>query len=632
MSQIILIASGDSIAHYGKILQQSLPDSRSIQIVNGYMEAAVDYARHQMPEDTDVIIARGNTAKLLKSAHLTVPVVTIPITDSDLVHSIQKAQTLYGGANSQIAYIGMEDVIRSVQAFLDILNCDIRLYPVTSSQDIEYSIKRAKKEQIHVVIGGQYTQKLAEEYGLKSVLLESSLNSLKEAYDRALEVQKGVQLQKKKLQERLTMIHSIFDGIVSINEKRKVTLCNPSAEKYLKLSSSKVIGKSYTQLFEDTECALINQVLLSGQSAADHPFTLHGTTYLLSVHPVMVHGRNKGVILSLHPYQPRNIRQTEPSILPTPKYSFSSFFDLTGNAPAFRQAVSLGLLYARSDEPVLIIGEDGTGRETFAHCIHCESSRKNELFLAREASLLNTEDLLAASQGTLYIRSIENLSQEMTAVLIDVLRTHTIFLPDSRTRQNLDFRLIAGSSVDLSKQLAGSLYYLIHSLLLPLPSLAQRKEDIIPLFFRYLGECRCTDEPEIRELLMNYDWPGNIRQLQGICRRLVLLCLDNGIIDKAMLKYHLDDSGYFAHLSDMEQSVSGDVSKASPETFPKIPSPVQSSPEIPGFIIHNQFVSWEELNGLDRYYHGKKSLIASHLGISRSTLWRYLKEMEESRK
>lgn len=137
MPNIILFSAGDSLAYYGELLKKKLSAPVHLEIINMFMEDAVKYARQCQPEEVDVIIARGNTAKLLKAAHLSIPVVTVPIKDSELVRSIEKAKEIYPEEPPQIAYIGMEDVIRSVSAFFKMLGCQIRFYPVTDSKDIE---------------------------------------------------------------------------------------------------------------------------------------------------------------------------------------------------------------------------------------------------------------------------------------------------------------------------------------------------------------------------------------------------------------------------------------------------------------------------------------------------------------
>ncbi|WP_333652942.1 sigma-54-dependent Fis family transcriptional regulator [Lacrimispora sp.] len=622
MPNIILFSAGDSLAYYGELLKKKLSAPVHLEIINVFMEDAVKYARQCQPEEVDVIIARGNTAKLLKAAHLSIPVVTVPIKDSELVRSIEKAKEIYPEEPPQIAYIGMEDVIRSVSAFFKMLGCQIRFYPVTDSKDIEYSVKRAKRDKVRVIIGGVYTQQLAEEYGLKCVLLESSLSSLQEAYERALEVQKGVQIQKKKLQERITMLNSISDGLVSVNEKKLVTIYSPSAEKYFQIPSDMILGKSCARLLENPEKELLNQVLLTNSPVIDHIVMVHGAEYLLSINPVIVQNKNKGAILSFHPYQlagtaaKRNARKYQSH----DSAQLSYFFALTGDSLEFQLIRSLGFQYAKSDFPVLLVGEYGSGRETIARCIHMESLRKEEIFLSRNAAILSPEDLFAANGGTLYIRDIEQLSADMSAVIMDVLRSNTIQLPD-KTKQNLNLRLMAGSAKDLSKKLPAEIYYLMNSFILPISSLRHRKQDIYPIFCHFMEQFNETPEhnftiaPDVENVLTGLSWPGNISQLRSVCRRLAFLAGPQKVISAQILEAQLDDSSYYSHLSDQPAGIMN--------------SQIQLSQASRGFAVGDRYVTYEELSSLNRLFHGKKKLIAESLGISRSTLWRHMKALED---
>lgn len=621
MPNIVFIASGDSMVKLGHQFQKELAFPESLSIVNAYMEQAVEYVRHGLPDDTDVIMARGNTAKLLKSAHIPVPIVTIPVKDSELVQSITRAIELYGEKDSQIAYIGMEDVIQSVSSFLDILHRKIRLYCVQSSQDIHASILRAKQENVNVVIGGIYTKKLAEENGLKCVLLESTLESVKEAYERALEVQKGVLLQKKKLQERLIMMNAISDAIVGINDKGRVNMFNAAAENLFKYSEKDILGKSYSTLFADTERAIINRILLRGDEIKGHNSIIRGREYGFDFHPVLIKGRSKGIIITIKAYQKTgDFSKHKSGNTPHAFAKGTSSAALIGEHPAFLAARSMAELYAKGDFPVFIIGESGTGKTTFARWIHENSRRKKELFLIRDALLLTPEDLLSANHGTLYIRNTEQLSSFMIAVINELLETHTIDI-SNHTRQPLDIRLIAGSTADPSSQLPARLYYNLNTFLLPLPALRQRNSDILSILERMLEEysqllqrdCILPDGAE--DLLRNYSWPGNISQLKSFCKRLVYLSNQN--ITPDFVRHCLNDGVYYSHMNQ--------------EDFPSSDCLFTAPLEKKGFIINKRLVTYDELLSLDRYYQGHKGVLAEKLGISRSTLWRYFKIMEKQR-
>lgn len=627
MTNIVLIASGDSISNLGKQLQKKLAFPESLSIVNTYMEQAVEYARRHLPAGTDVIIARGNTAKLLKASHIPVPIVTIPIKDSELIRSISTATELYGEEDSQIAYIGMEDVIQSVSGFLDILHRKIRLYSVENSQDIYDNILRAKREHINIVIGGVYTQELAEKNGLKCVLLESSMESLKEAYERALEVQKGVMLQRKKLQERIIMMNAISDGIIGINEKGRINLFNSSAQGLLRYSEEEITGKPYSTLFSGAETAIINRILLRGDEIKGHAAVIRGAECILDFHPVMIKERSKGVIIIVRSMPDSGVSATAgtDSDGTSPRQPAEKFSKgrPAGKHPAFLTACSMARRYAPQDAPVLIVGESGTGKTAFAKWIHDLSSRSGELFLIRDSRLLSLEDFLSANRGTLYIRDIEQISDPISALLAGLLETHTIILPN-HTYRDLDVRIIAGSTQSLPGPLPDRLYYSLNTFLLPLPALRQRKSDICPLFSEMAKAYRQeTPGPALQEsipfpsgaeeLLESYFWPGNLSQLKSLCRRFTSFAPEELTLD--FIKKNLDDSAYYAHLTQKDFSISDFAVSA----------------EKKGFMINHRLVTFEELLTLDRCCQGHKGALAKELGVSRSTLWRYFKIMDQAK-
>ena len=196
MATILLIASGTSMTRLAEQFRNTLAFPETLSIISACMEEARDYVRRELPEDVDVIIARGNTAKVLKNARISIPVVSIPVRDIELIQSVTEASRLYG-KDAPIAYIGLEDTIRSVREFLKQIHENLLFYAVESSQDIRTCILQAKKARAAAVIGGVRTQELARQQGLDAVCLESSVESIREAYERAMELQKGVQLQNR---------------------------------------------------------------------------------------------------------------------------------------------------------------------------------------------------------------------------------------------------------------------------------------------------------------------------------------------------------------------------------------------------------------------------------------------------
>ncbi|MDO4267921.1 MAG: PrpR N-terminal domain-containing protein [Eubacteriales bacterium] len=625
MSSVVLIASEASIARCGEQLKKELPVSRKLVIAEYYMEKAVQYARNSLPEDTDVIMARGNTARLLKNARLPVPVVTIPITDADLIRSVEKARAIYGTEGSSIAYMGIEDTIRSVSAFLSLLHRSIRFYPVKNSRDIEANIRQAKQDKVNVVIGGVYTRELALQAGLDCVLLETSLSSLKETYERALEVQKTTLLQKRKLLEQTTILNSISDGLISINEKGNVTMSNPQAERLLRLPPKSLTGKSCFSVLSRTAAALVNRALLSGQEILGHKEQLSGQkACVMDLRPLAVNGTSRGLLITLR----RSRTLWQPSMPAAPSaVSVSDFSQLCGSAPCFREAVSAALLCARLSAPVLLTGQPGTGRSTFARCIHKESGRREELFFQKAASLLNEEDFLSAHGGTLFIRDIDQLSPHMAVVLEDFLENGAVVLKSGRLC-SADVRIIASACRPLEGLLPPKLFYRISSLSIALPALAQRREDIPALaaflLNRFLSPDgrACHFTPEALQLLKDAPWPGNLLQLEALCLRLSCFSPENGgITDEQIIPFM--DNPSAPGSSCLTPDASAADSPVSLRSSAAAAIPARS------VFLGGRFVTLAEIRLLEASCHGRRSLMAQKLGVSRSTLWRAVKRLEE---
>lgn len=115
------------------------------------------------------------------------------------------------------------------------------------------------------------------------------------------------------------------------------------------------------------------------------------------------------------------------------------------------------------------------------------------------------------------------------------------------------------------------------------------------------------------ELLESYFWPGNLSQLKSLCRRFTSFAPEELTLD--FIKKNLDDSAYYAHLTQKDFSISDFAVSA----------------EKKGFMINHRLVTFEELLTLDRCCQGHKGALAKELGVSRSTLWRYFKIMDQAK-
>jgi len=213
---------------------------------------------------------------------------------------------------------------------------------------------------------------------------------------------------------------------------------------------------------------------------------------------------------------------------------------------------------AATDVNVLILGENGTGKELIAREIHVQSSRRNAVLIsvdmgAVSESLFESElfghvkgaftdakaDKLGrfelASGGTLFLDEIGNLSLAMQAKLLSVLQTRQLIrLGDNQIRE-IDIRLVCATNRDLAQMVADGefredLLYRINTIHIDVPPLRKRGEDIAVLAEYYLHKyAQKYDKPKLRfsnktlDKLMHYAWPGNVRELQHTIEKAVIL-------------------------------------------------------------------------------------------------------------
>ncbi len=231
----------------------------------------------------------------------------------------------------------------------------------------------------------------------------------------------------------------------------------------------------------------------------------------------------------------------------------------------FRQIYKMAGLFAKSDMAVMILGDNGTGKEHIAEKIHLQSKRADKPFEVVDCGTLSAE--LAASAlfghekgaftsadaarkgyfelatgGTLFLDEIGNLPIDVQAMLLRVLQSKT-YRPLGATKDKIaDVRIIAATNENLQEavregRFRSDLYYRLHEAVIEIPQLRECKEDIMPLanFFLKLYD-RHTDKKikgiskEAQKALVSHTWPGNVRELKSCIMRAMLLC-ENEMID-----------------------------------------------------------------------------------------------------
>jgi transcriptional regulator with GAF, ATPase, and Fis domain len=269
----------------------------------------------------------------------------------------------------------------------------------------------------------------------------------------------------------------------------------------------------------------------------------------------------------LHEYYLSSKRIQEDGLKhPSDHSKIFEFKDIIGTSRSLKSVLDNVLMVARTETSVLLLGESGTGKEKIAESIHNLSSKKTKPFIkvncaALPASLIESElfghergaftgalekrigKFEQANGGTIFLDEIGEMPIEMQVKLLRVLQEKEIERIGGKDTIHMDVRIIAATNRNLEKEIAEGrfrmdLYYRLNVFPITLPPLRERKEDIPMLaihflhyYSRKIGKQINNITSEALQKLMLYDWPGNIRELENLLERSVILALDNVIND-----------------------------------------------------------------------------------------------------
>ncbi len=247
-------------------------------------------------------------------------------------------------------------------------------------------------------------------------------------------------------------------------------------------------------------------------------------------------------------------------------------FGIIGNSPKLETSIRIAMQVAPTDLSVLITGESGVGKESFPKIIHQYSARKHgpyiavncgaipegtidsELFGHEKGSFTGAHEARkgyfeVANGGTIFLDEVAEMPLSTQARLLRVLESGEFIRVGSSKIQKTDVRIVAASNVDIQVAIGQGkfredLYYRLNTVPIKVPSLRERKEDVLLLFRKF-----CVDfserfkipsiqlEDNAAEIIKNYRWPGNVRQLKNVAEQLSIIEQKREIDAKTIIKY-----------------------------------------------------------------------------------------------
>ena len=558
----------------------------------GDRELGLEIARANFHGNYDVVISRGDTATMLRR-DLSLPVVEIEVTMYDLLCALKLAYSLEG----RTAFIAAPNIAESARRLCEVMGDNMEIYTYESQDNVEPILLELQETRCQTVLCDTLANTTAKRLGMNSFLVTSSVESIRKAFDQALLICGSQQ----RLREENLFLRELIQGQISQTvvvdqlENLFLSTLNDPVPELLEL-----LRRELPESQRDSGRRIVRNLGGMLYSIRARQITSGGQTYtafFLDARKTPLSPNQVGIRFATRP-------EAENAF-------YDSIFSFAGTIGDFQTEIAR---INQSNAPVMVSGEDGTGKESMVGALYMRSVLRNNPLVSINCSLLNDKSWtfllehhnspLSDEGNTLYFASVDILSperrQQLLAVLaeMDVCRRNRVIF--SCVCQPGEFISSVGSLI-IDKLCCLSHY------LTPLRQMAERIPTLVNLSLSYfnadLPRQILSVEPEAMDLLQKFQWPHNYTQFRRVLGDLAVTAPGQAITAESVRQLLRKERhvGAFA-LRAENAAVPLDLGRTLEEI--------------------NQDVALRVLEETG----GNQTAAAKRLGISRTTFWRLLKK------
>ncbi len=611
-----------------KVIKRNNFNIHSVKVIQSV--DAISEARDAVNKGADIIVSRGYQAKLIQE-NTNIPVAEMKVSVQDLGLLINKAKALSNKEEPKIAVVSFKNMVEDISYFSELFN--IRLYEhyMNDFEDIEDIIKELIAEKIDVVLGGETIVEVVSRYGMHSLFLSSTENSIENALILASKIGDAIDIEQGNKAYIDTVMETSFNGIIKIDTDCKITAINHYVEEILNIKYTNVTGTAVDKVIKEINIDCVRDILRGTRESYSTSIRMNGISAMLIMAPIQADENIYGAIISVRRLElSMNSSENIKDMLMngfTARYNFSS---IVTSSPEYIENLELAKKYALTKAAVLITGGDMLAGERIAQSIHNNSNRRTAPYISVSLDGLNDEEQLitlfgnrdssdtdnsvkqrgvieSCNIGTVYISDIDKMSPGCQNRLLKIVNYLPVYIPDADERKRFDVKIIASSKTELlplveAGKFREELYYCLCPFVVNIPPLRRRPEDIRTIVENRLQDFKdkfsayITVSDKAMDVITSYNWEGNELQLNFFCDRLFVTTTKR-VIDEDYTRRLLDE--LYPHKADIE----GEERLV-----------VYKHPEA------------EELTQLLEEHRGNRTEVAKALGISTTTLWRKMKK------
>lgn len=591
-TRILGIAPFEEMHHMMESAAQAYPDIQ-MDVFTGDLEEGVAIVQRMQPNSYDCIISRGGTATLIHEV-IDLPVVEVRLSIYDVLSAIKLAENY----SNRYAIVGFPNITETAHTLCDLLGYHQNIITVYNTDEATQTLEQLGKEGYRMVVCDMITHTIARKMGLDAFLITSGIESLYSAINQAIQISQWVgHLRQENLYLR------------SITQNQNGRLVVMKTDGTLHYSSPTAPPEGLTNALQTH----LREVPARG--SLKFYYTEQNQLYLISAQKLVIHNEQYLLFycmpsrISLQSGWGKGIRGMNQGEC---EYLLSnSFYNISG---AMGKMDSEIRTLSAVRQPVMIRGEAGAGKEQIAKFLYLNSPLANSPFVLINCEimtdkswdyLLNHDNSpLNATGNMMYFQNFELLTEERMQELLAVIQETGL-----ARRLRLIFSYVCADSEPVPE--------LIHRFstklgchILTLPSLRSRSDEIPSLASLFLNSLKpelgkqiSGFEPRAIEMLRQFNWPNNYTQFKYVLRTLATATTSPYIRSSAV-----------AELLAKERQASHDFIPSA-----SIDSNTEATlEEIISTAVH------QAVNA----NNGNKAAAARQLGISRTTLWRYLGKEE----
>lgn len=562
-----------------------------LTVTVGDLKKGVEIAQNNFHANYDVIVSRGGTAKLVQQS-VSLPVIEITTSAYDILRTLK----LSGAGTRKVAVVGFSNITEELLTLKEMLPYKIDVFTIDSTEEAVSVLQQLKNNDYHAILCDMITYTTARGLGMNAFLITSGIESIRAAFNTAVLCCSNY----NHLRDENHFLRQLIQG----RDARTVVFTREGKLFYSTLSEEDTA-------ILDILYAEINDVLTTGKRR----FVFRQNNMLYSIQAQRIVSDKSEYVAFYFTATKTPLAGNKCGISyfnykEVEKIYFNSTYSVIDSIAQLDNIISQ---VNKNNNPVIISGEVGTGKEQIAKALYLRSPMKNQPFIEIDCDLLSDKiwdylinhhnSPLCGAGNTIFIKNVNVLSEQQQKQLLIVItdmeickRNRVIFSCISNTEGTLD----SNSMAFVNR---------LHCFIITLPSLRDnpsRIDSIVNLYLNRLNIDMAKQilgvSPDAMEMLRNFDWPYNYTQLNRVMRNLVIMAAESYIysddVREALNKERIVTD---ASLRTKDLAKSLDLSRPLSEI----------NKEIAEIVLKAQ--------------NGNQTKAAESLGISRTTLWRLIK-------